>query len=77
MENQNPIVVDHGIGGKLANIFNCTNAMVSKALKGHTNTELAIKIRYVAITQYGGKEMTYVEPKKINAMNTTNSQNLP
>lgn len=64
MEKQNEIKVEHGDGGKIARVFGVTNAMVSKALKGKGYSDLARKIRHVALTQYKGREM--VEVKQIN-----------
>lgn len=57
MEYKKRIIVEHGVSSKLAKVFNVTNAMVTKALHGRGGSELAIKIRYVAISQYGGKEI--------------------
>ncbi|MGE4585835.1 MAG: hypothetical protein AB7D05_00670 [Mangrovibacterium sp.] len=60
MEEQNRIVVEYGKVTKIANVFKVTNAMVSKALRGKTNTALAKKIRQVAIKQYDGRKMRFV-----------------
>ncbi len=51
------IYVPYGAGRKLAKVFGCTLQMVSIALAGKKNTELAKKIRHTALTQYGGKEI--------------------
>jgi hypothetical protein len=61
MEIQNRIVVQHGRCKLIAKAFNVTDAMVSKALSGKSSSELARKIRYVAKTQYGGREMEFIE----------------
>lgn len=53
----NRIWVEHGVGRKLAKVFDCTIVMVSYALNGKKNTELAKKIRHTALTQYNGKEI--------------------
>ena len=50
------IKVAQGDVTKLAKIFNCTTVMVSYSLNYTKNTTLAKKIRYVAMTQYNGKE---------------------
>lgn len=60
MEKQNKIVVEHGKRKDIAKVFNVTDAMVSKALSGQSTTELAKKIRYVAMTQYAGRETVFV-----------------
>ncbi len=53
----NRIWVPHGNVKKIAQAFECTPQMVNGALAGRKSSELAIKIRHVAITQYGGKEI--------------------
>ena len=50
------IKVAQGDVTKLAKVFNCTTVMVSYSLNYTKNTKLAKKIRYVAMTQYNGKE---------------------
>ncbi len=42
---------------KLARVFNCTPKMVYLSLTYAKDTEMARKIRYVAVSQYGGKAM--------------------
>ncbi len=61
MEIQNRIVVQHGKSKEIARVFNVTDAMVSKALSGNSSSKLAQKIRHVAKTQFGGREMAFVE----------------
>lgn len=51
------ILVEYGVGRKLTKVFSCTLTMVSLALSGKKNTELAQKIRHTALTQYNGKEI--------------------
>lgn len=55
------IMVAHGNMGKMANIFKCSIQFVSLALKGRRDSDLAKKIRHVALTQYDGVEMKPVE----------------
>ncbi len=60
MEDKNKlprIYVPYGVGRKLTEIFGCTLQMVSVALAGKKNTDLAKKIRHTALTQYNGKEI--------------------
>ncbi len=60
MEDKNKlarIYVPYGVGRKLTKVFGCTLQMVSVALAGKRNTELAKKIRHTALTQYGGTEI--------------------
>lgn len=61
----NSISVEHGVGKKIAKAFGCTTAYVSQALKGHTASERARKIRHVATAQYGGIEMVPVKKEVI------------
>lgn len=42
---------------KLAKVFNCTPKMVYLSLTYGKDTELARKIRYTAVSQYGGTAM--------------------
>lgn len=51
------IMVGYGKVRKIAYVFGCSESMVSKSLHGHKNNELAVKIRHVALTQFGGIEM--------------------
>ncbi len=51
------IWVPYGVGRKIAKIFGCSVIMVSLSLNGAKDTKLAKKIRHVALTQYGGKEI--------------------
>ncbi len=61
MEFEKRIVVEHGVSTQIARMFGVTSAMVGKALHGKGKTELAEKIRHVALTQYGGKRIRLVE----------------
>ncbi len=51
------IWVKQGTGKKIARAFDCSTVIVSLALNGKKDTELARKIRYVAIKEYGGVEI--------------------
>lgn len=51
----NRIVIDHGGISKLAKQLNVARKTIRQALKGETNTKLALKIRQAAL-QNGGKE---------------------
>lgn len=51
------IVLHHGDGQKVAASLNCTREMVSKALNFKKDSQLARKIRYVAVRQYHGVEV--------------------
>ncbi len=53
----NRIFTMKGVGVKLAKAFNCTTVTVSNALAGKQNSELAMKIRFAAIKEYGGVEI--------------------
>lgn len=60
MKDLNWIVVGYGKVKEIAELFDVTEAMVSKALRGKSSTKLADKIRYVAINNYGGQKMQLV-----------------
>ena len=51
------IVLDYGKANMIAKTFKCSREMVSKALHFKKNSELARKIRYVAVKEYGGIEI--------------------
>lgn len=44
---------------KLAKVFKCTPKMVYLSLTYGKNTDLAKKIRFTAVSQYGGKAMAH------------------
>ena len=48
------IFVDEKAKGHLRKVFKCTNVMVWKALNFKSDSELARKIRYTALTQLNG-----------------------
>lgn len=45
---------------KLMQVFKCTSKMVLESLTYRKNSELARKIRYVAVKEFGGKPMLYI-----------------
>ncbi len=51
------ILVHRGKAKEIVKVFGVTKGMVSSSLRGHRNSELAKKIRHVALTQYGGVEL--------------------
>lgn len=61
MEETIIIMVGHGKVREIARVFKITESMVSMSLRGKRDTELAKKIRHVALTQYGGVEMKPVK----------------
>ena len=60
MKDLKRIVVGYGKVKKIAELLGVTEAMVSKALRGKSNTKLADKIRYVAINNYDGQKIQLV-----------------
>lgn len=50
-----------GVGKKIASAFGTTTKSVSEALHGKSDSEMARKIRYVAIKEYGGIALTYYD----------------
>ena len=63
------IYVEEGVKSRLAKVFKCSNVMVWKALTFESNSKLARKIRYVALSQYGG-----VPSWKVAEMETTHEE---
>lgn len=47
------VLVEYGEGRKIAKLLGCTPKTVCEALAGQTNTDLAKKIRKVAIARGG------------------------
>ncbi|MCI2082966.1 MAG: ArsR family transcriptional regulator [Bacteroidales bacterium] len=64
MKDQKRIVVSYGKTRKIAKFFNVTDAMVSKALRGKSNTKLAKDIRQAAIDDYEGQKIILVSENK-------------
>jgi hypothetical protein len=52
--------MDYGNVNKLMSVFGCSRQMVSMSLNFKKNSALARKIRSVAKSQYGGKEVRIV-----------------
>ena len=59
MDKKRTLVVglERGTNLKIARALGVTKEMVSKSICGRKNTPLARKIRHVAVSQYGGKEV--------------------
>ena len=53
-------MMEYGDVNKLMETFRCSRQMVSMALNYKKNSDLARKIRNVAISQYHGKEVKIV-----------------
>lgn len=53
------IVLEYGVIAKIAKVMKCTPEMVSKSVNYKKNSQLARKIRYVAIEQFGGVEVEF------------------
>ncbi|HPT05220.1 MAG TPA: hypothetical protein PK500_01020 [Candidatus Egerieousia sp.] len=66
MKDLNRIIVGYGKVKEIAELFDVTEAMVSKALRGKSSTKLADKIRYAAINNYGGQKMQLVSTRGNN-----------
>ena len=49
------IIIDYGKAKEIASLMKCTKVMVSLSMNFRKNSQLARKIRYVAIKEYGGK----------------------
>lgn len=64
MTEKTRIIVDHNNQKEISKVFKCTKSMVSQALRGKSQSELAKKIRYVAVSQYGGQEIEIKQPTK-------------
>lgn len=60
IESMAKVLVEHGEVAKLARLFGIARKTVSEALSGQTNTDLAKKIRKVAIDRGG-----VVQPTRI------------
>jgi hypothetical protein len=51
------VVVEHGDTLKIAKALGCSRQMVIMSLRYKKNSILAGKIRYVAVSQFGGVEV--------------------
>ena len=57
------VVVEHGEVGEISRLMGCTRQMVNNSLTYRKDTDLARRIRKMAIMR-GGKEVCFVEPKR-------------
>lgn len=64
MDNLNPIFVKHGVQYDIARALDCSPQYVSLALKGRRQKDKALKIRYVALSQFDGVEVALTEEQK-------------
>lgn len=48
------IIVERGVGKKIASLMGITTEMVSKSLNYKKDSHLARKVRYIAIKDFGG-----------------------
>lgn len=55
MSKKEKIIIPHGQQAKLAEVFGCTQGMVANALNYNRDSDLAKRIRHVALTQFGGQ----------------------
>ncbi len=49
------IIVEHGVGRKIASLMGITPEMVSMSLNYKKDSRLARKVRYMAIKDFGGE----------------------
>lgn len=56
-------MVEHGEVGEISRLMGCTRQMVSSSLAYRKETDLAKRIRKMAILR-GGKEVCFGEPKR-------------
>ncbi|MGM9759697.1 MAG: ArsR family transcriptional regulator [Parabacteroides sp.] len=63
------IVVEHGDVNEISRLMGCTRQMVNKSLSYRKNTDLAKRIRKMAIMR-GGQEVCFGEPKVIQDVKT-------
>ena len=48
------VIVEHGVGKKIATLFGISTVMVSNSLNYKKDSHLARRVRYVAIKDFGG-----------------------
>lgn len=48
------VIVEHGVGKKIATLLGITPEMVSKSLNYKKDSHLARRVRYTAIKDFGG-----------------------
>ncbi len=53
------IVTSYGVNTKIAKALGTTLETVSRVLNGKQSSKLGDKIKHIAITQYGGKEVEF------------------
>ena len=51
------IIVERGVGKKIASLMGITTEMVSKSLNYKKDSHLARKVRYMAIKDVGGEKV--------------------
>ncbi len=68
MEKLNPIFVKHGVQHEIAKALECTPQYVSLALKGKRCRDKALKIRYVALSEFNGVEIALTDEQKNKIM---------
>lgn len=49
------VIVEHGVGKKIATLLGITPEMVSKSLNYKKESHLARRVRYIAIKDFGGE----------------------
>lgn len=49
------VIVEHGVGKKIATLLGITPEMVSKSLNYKKDSHLARRVRYMAIKDFGGE----------------------
>ena len=49
------VIVEHGVGKKIATLLGITPEMVSKSLNYKKDSYLARRVRYMAIKDFGGE----------------------
>ncbi len=59
------ILIEYNVAKEMADLMGCSKTMVSLSLQGKRNSDLAKKIRNVALTQYGGIEKEPFNVKNI------------
>ena len=55
------VMLPYGKGKKIAQALGISEKTVTQAIKGYVDNDLARKIRYVAIKEYGGEPVIYYE----------------
>lgn len=63
MTMRKKIVVEHGEVGEISRLMGCTRQMVNNSLAFRKDTDLAKRIRKMAILR-GGQEVCFGEPKR-------------